>query len=67
MEEAALVKEKDPVSTVRLEETRRELAALNEQLHPLLMRYRSEKARLDEINALRKKREDLLVGLRTQS
>lgn len=61
MEETALKKEKDPASKVRLEEACQELATLQEQLHPLLMRYRSEKSRLDEINALRKKREDYMV------
>lgn len=61
VEETALKKEKDPVSKARLEEARQELATLQEQLHPLLMRYRSEKSRLDEINVLRKKREDYMV------
>ena len=62
MEEQALQKEKDPVSKARLEEVRQQLARLTEELQPRLMRYRTEKARLDEINALRKKREDYLVS-----
>jgi len=63
VEEAALKKEKDPVSKARLEEVRGELAGLQEQLQPLLARYRAEKHRLEEIRALRKKREDYLVSL----
>ena len=62
VEEAALKKEKDPVSKARLEEVRAELAGLQEQLQPLLARYKAEKHRLEEINTLRKKREDLLVS-----
>ena len=62
VEEAALKKEKDPVSKARLEEVRAELAGLQEQLQPLLARYRAEKHRLEEIRALRKKREDYLVS-----
>ncbi len=61
VEEAALKKEKDPVSKARLEEVRAELAGLQEQLQPLLARYKAEKHRLEEIRTLRKKREDLLV------
>ena len=63
VEEAALKKEKDPVSKARLEEVRAELAGLQEQLQPLLARYRAEKHRLEDIRALRKKREDYLVSL----
>ena len=62
MEEAALKKEKDPVSKARLEEVHAELAGLQEQLQPLLARYKAEKHRLEEIRTLRKKREDLLVS-----
>ena len=49
------------MSKTRLEEVRGELAGLQEQLQPLLARYRAEKHRLEEIRALRKKREDYLV------
>ena len=46
MEEQALSKEKDALSRTRLQEVRRELAALEEALAPLQMRYWQEKERV---------------------
>lgn len=42
---------------------RKELAALEDKLRPLQMRYSNEKARLDELRRLQQKREDLLQKL----
>lgn len=39
VEEAALGKEKDPISRARLEEVRKELAALEDALRPLAIKY----------------------------
>lgn len=49
VEEKALEKEKDKQSQERLGEVRRELGELQDRLKPLQMRYRQEKAALDEI------------------
>ena len=43
---------------------RKELAALKEQLQPLMMRYQAEKARLQEIRALQTKKEELEIKLK---
>ena len=42
---------------------RRELSALEDQLRPLEMRYRSEKRILDELRALQNKRDELKTKL----
>ena len=62
VEEAALSKEKDKVSQERLDDVRKEVAALQDELQPLLSRYNKERGRLQELRRLRKKREDLQVG-----
>jgi len=62
VEEAALSKEKDKVSKDRLEEVRKELAALQDELRPVMTRYRGERERLQELQKLRKKKEELQVG-----
>ncbi len=49
VEEKALEKEKDKQSRERLADVRRELGEIQDQLKPLQMRYRQEKAQLDEI------------------
>ena len=67
VEEAALSKEKDKVSQERLDDVRKEVAALQDELQPLLSRYNKERARLQELRRLRKKREDLQVGGRNDS
>lgn len=67
VEEAALSKEKDKASQERLDDVRKEVAALQDELQPLLSRYNKERARLQELRRLRKKREDLQVGRRSCS
>jgi ATP-dependent Clp protease ATP-binding subunit ClpB len=62
VEEAALSKEKDKASQERLDDVRKEVAALQDELRPLLSRYNKERDRLQELRRLRKKREDLQVG-----
>lgn len=63
VEQQALSKEKDSISKQRLDEVARELAALEDELRPLQMKYTREKARLDEIRRLQSKRDELLVNL----
>lgn len=63
VEEAALAKEKDPLSRARLEEVRRELAALEDALRPLAIKYGQERARLEELRRLQQKREQILVNV----
>ncbi|KAK9844178.1 hypothetical protein WJX81_007123 [Elliptochloris bilobata] len=64
VEEKALSKEKDKASHERLAEVRKELAALEEKLRPLIMRYEQEKKDMEELRALQKKREELRVKLK---
>lgn len=63
VEEKALEKEKDKQSKERLQEVRKQLSELQDQLSPLLMRYQTEKSRLDEIKGLQKKKEELQIRL----
>ena len=57
------VRSPDQASQDRLEEVRRELAALEEQLRPLEMRYQAEKRILDELRELQRKRDELKTKL----
>ncbi|KAH0463974.1 hypothetical protein IEQ34_006760 [Dendrobium chrysotoxum] len=59
----ALEKEKDKASKSRLSEVKKELDDLRDKLQPLVMRYRKEKERIDEIRRLKQKREELLFAL----
>ncbi|QCD80820.1 ATP-dependent Clp protease ATP-binding subunit ClpB [Vigna unguiculata] len=59
----ALEKENDKASKARFIEVRKELDDLREKLQPLMMRYRKEKERVDEIRRLKQKREALLFAL----
>ncbi|XAR63790.1 hypothetical protein NMG60_11023873 [Bertholletia excelsa] len=59
----ALEKEKDKASKARLVEVRRELDDLRDKLQPLMMKYRKEKERIDELRRLKQKREELLFTL----
>ncbi|GAB2236810.1 hypothetical protein Droror1_Dr00026692 [Drosera rotundifolia] len=59
----ALEKEKDKASKARLEEVRKELDDLKDKLQPLLMKYRKEKERIDEIRRLKQRREELMQTL----
>ncbi|KAA6429047.1 MAG: heat shock [Trebouxia sp. A1-2] len=63
VEEAALSKEKDPISAARLEEVRQELGSLTDTLQPLQLRYAAEKTRLDELRSLQQKQQDLQAKL----
>jgi ATP-dependent Clp protease ATP-binding subunit ClpB len=53
----------DPASAARLAVVRKELAALEEKLAPLLLQYSAEKERLDALRRLQNKRSELLVAL----
>ncbi|CAL0330600.1 unnamed protein product [Lupinus luteus] len=59
----ALEKEKDKASKARLVEVRKEVDDLRDKLQPLMMKYRKEKERVDEIRRLKQKREELLFAL----
>lgn len=59
IEHHALEKEKDKVSKARLAEVKTELDDLRDKLQPLMMKYRKEKERIDEIRRLKQKREEL--------
>ncbi|KAK9066581.1 hypothetical protein SSX86_013904 [Deinandra increscens subsp. villosa] len=59
----ALEKEKDKASKARLVEVKKELDDLRDKLQPLMMKYKKEKERIDEIRRLKQKREELLVAL----
>eukprot|EP00262_Sarcandra_glabra_P016342 TRINITY_DN529_c0_g1_i1.p1 TRINITY_DN529_c0_g1~~TRINITY_DN529_c0_g1_i1.p1 ORF type:complete len:915 (-),score=221.58 TRINITY_DN529_c0_g1_i1:123-2867(-) len=59
----ALEKEKDKASKARLVEVRKELDDLRDTLQPLMMKYRKEKERVDEIRRLKQRREELLFSL----
>ncbi|XP_059645277.1 chaperone protein ClpB1 [Cornus florida] len=59
----ALEKEKDKASKARLVEVKKELDDLRDKLQPLIMRYRKEKERIDELRRLKQKREELLIAL----
>ncbi|KAL1823530.1 chaperone protein ClpB1 [Daucus carota subsp. sativus] len=55
----ALEKEKDKVSKARVGEVKKELDDLRDKLQPLMMKYKKEKERIDEIRRLKQKREEL--------
>ncbi|OMO81041.1 Chaperonin ClpA/B [Corchorus capsularis] len=59
----ALEKEKDKASKARLVEVRKELDDLRDKLQPLMMKYRKEKERVDEIRRLKQRREELMIAL----
>lgn len=63
VEHHALEKEKDKASKARLVEVRKELDDLRDKLQPLMMKYRKEKERIDEIRRLKQKKEELLFAL----
>lgn len=63
VEHHALEKEKDKASKARLVEVRKELDDLRDKLQPLIMRYRKEKERIDELRLLKQKRDELLYAL----
>ncbi|KAL6579957.1 Chaperone protein ClpB1 [Orobanche minor] len=59
----ALEKEKDKASKARLAEVQKELDDLRDKLQPLMMRYRKEKERVDELRRLKQRRDELLYAL----
>ncbi|KAG9447598.1 hypothetical protein H6P81_013726 [Aristolochia fimbriata] len=59
----ALEKEKDKASKARLVEVHKELDDLRDKLQPLLMKYRKEKERVDEIRRLKQRKEELMFSL----
>lgn len=59
----ALEKEKDKASKARLAEVVKELDDLRDKLQPLLMKYKKEKERVDEIRRLKQKREEILFSI----
>ncbi|CAJ2669531.1 unnamed protein product [Trifolium pratense] len=59
----ALEKEEDKASKAHLVDVRKELDDLRDKLQPLIMKYRKEKDRIDEIRKLKQKREELLFAL----
>lgn len=59
----ALEKEKDKTSKSRLADVKKELDDLRDKLQPLVMRYRKEKERIDEIRRLKQKREELYFAM----
>ncbi|KJE91730.1 heat shock protein [Capsaspora owczarzaki ATCC 30864] len=59
VEATALEKEKDAASKQRLKAVHDELSHIKEEIQPLVMRYESEKRRVNELRDLRQKLEDL--------
>ncbi|MCI9414839.1 MAG: ATP-dependent chaperone ClpB [Clostridiales bacterium] len=59
IEEAALKKEKDPLSEERLREIQRELAGMREQFNEMKARWDNEKAAIGKVQALRRQIEEL--------
>lgn len=59
IEATALEKESDAPSQSRLAKVRSELAAVDEQLRPLIARHQMEKGRLDELRQMNNKLEEL--------
>ncbi|KAI7986165.1 Chaperone protein ClpB1 [Camellia lanceoleosa] len=59
----ALEKEKDKASKARLLEVKKELDDLRDKLQPLVMKYKKEKERVDELRRLKQKREELLYSI----
>ncbi|GFZ03516.1 heat shock protein 101 [Actinidia rufa] len=65
VEHHALEKEKDKASKARLVEAsvKKELDDLRDKLQPLMMKYRKEKERIDELRRLKQRREELLFAI----
>eukprot|EP00048_Salpingoeca_helianthica_P018693 m.2655 g.2655 ORF g.2655 m.2655 type:complete len:912 (-) comp2630_c0_seq2:25-2760(-) len=62
IEQTALEKEKDKASKERLGEIKKELASIGEKLKPLVLKFESERGRVDELRTLQEK----LEGLKTK-
>lgn len=63
VEEAALSKETDKASSSRLQQVREELAKLNEELRPLLVRMDMERNNVKQLNELKSKLDNLKLKL----
>ncbi|CAK7322807.1 unnamed protein product [Dovyalis caffra] len=63
VEHHALEKEKDKASKARLAEVVKELDDLRDKLQPMLMKYKKEKERIDEIRRLKQKKEEILFSI----
>lgn len=63
IEEAALGKEKDSASEVRLQAVREELAKVNEELKPLRLRMEMERGKVRQLNELKSKLDTLRIKL----
>ncbi|EEF47772.1 chaperone protein ClpB1 [Ricinus communis] len=63
VEHHALEKEKDKASKARLSEVVKELDDLRDKLQPLIMKYKKEKERIDEIRRLKQKREEIQFAI----
>ncbi|XP_065878572.1 chaperone protein ClpB1 [Euphorbia lathyris] len=59
----ALEKEKDKASKARFAEVVKELDDLRDKLQPLMMKYKKEKERIDEIRRLKQKKEELQIAI----
>jgi len=59
IEATAMDKEEDDMSKQRLQRVREELANLNDQLTPLYARHQTEKVRVEELRAMRRRQEEL--------
>ncbi|XP_050224817.1 chaperone protein ClpB1 [Mercurialis annua] len=59
----ALEKEKDKASKARYAEVVKELDDLRDKLQPLMMKYKKEKQRIDEIRRLKQKKEELQFAI----
>ncbi|KAJ9163537.1 hypothetical protein P3X46_023192 [Hevea brasiliensis] len=59
----ALEKEKDKASKARLAEVVKELDDLRDKLQPLMMKYKREKERIDEIRRLKQKKEEIQFAI----
>ena len=61
IEATALKNESDAASQARLAQVQAELAAVDEQLRPLIARHQQEKGKLDELRVLNNKMDELKV------
>lgn len=63
IEEAALQKEKDKASEIRLQAVREELSKVNEELKPLRLKMELERGKVKQLNELKSKLDNLRLKL----
>eukprot|EP00599_Poterioochromonas_sp_BG-1_P009899 CAMPEP_0173144540 /NCGR_PEP_ID=MMETSP1105-20130129/7287_1 /TAXON_ID=2985 /ORGANISM="Ochromonas sp., Strain BG-1" /LENGTH=886 /DNA_ID=CAMNT_0014058227 /DNA_START=46 /DNA_END=2706 /DNA_ORIENTATION=- len=63
IEEAALQKEKDKASEIRLQAVREELSKVNEELKPLRLKMEMERGKVKQLNELKSKLDNLRLKL----